>query len=169
MSFRGELRAAAWATEAHGLALGLGLLLLYPAPAEAQDTTLAGVVTSYLECIECMNGELQAVTLRGGAAVSLLTRRLRGGPPLPALQSRRQSLFALQARAPRPGHPDSLAAPFRRSLDNYVAQYRTRAAHALRVLGPMVARDSLCAVSWVEFRSDVQVAVRTAQAAVGCP
>ena len=165
MTLRIGVDAASSVKRAHSLALACCLPLVHPVPTQAQDTTLAHVVTNYLECIECINGELHALTLRGSASISILTQTLRSGPDSAALQARSQSILALQNRAPPPGqNPDSLAPPFRRSLDNYIAQYRIRAAEALSVLGPL-AHDSLCAVPHATFRTDIQVLLTN----LGCP
>jgi hypothetical protein len=168
-----------------GLALGAALL-----PGCGADSTPDGakgrddqrgerreahdVILSWLECEECMNGELQAVVDLGPDVVPLLIATLRDGPS-PASRARlelqlRDRYQRLQVYRER--HPDRPEASLETSFDEFVAhhdndaRYRGRAALALGRIGTPAAESALSERSTVERRPSVKKAIRDALAAI---
>ena len=100
--------------------------------------TVSTAVYSYLECIDCVDGEFALVTSLGDSAVSLLGHFLVAGPPAGRVTRLRRHLDSLYVlvREEIEESGDTADAPTKQdyvdvALDNYAATYRARAAAAL--------------------------------------
>lgn len=93
---------------------------------------------SYLECIECVDGELAAVGALRDTAVPVLGQALIAGPPVERVEHLRQHLDSMyllvQDDIAQSGETEDLPdrnASVGVALGNYEATYRARAALAL--------------------------------------
>lgn len=129
--------------------------------ARAQQT-----VVDWLECEECVDGELEAVVKLGDAIVPSLASTLQRGPTPEQLELVRRQLSdnydALTVYAKT--HPDARVPMtkdeyVRTYLDNYVALYRVRSAQALSRIGGADARKALEQARDAGYREDVSGAV----------
>jgi hypothetical protein len=123
-------------------------------------------ILTWLECEECVDGELDAVVALGPSAVPTLAATLREGPS-PAARTRaeielRQRHAELTEAARLHGDPlpidaDGLVA---QQLENAVARYQVRSAEALAEIGGPVAEQALRDALARPLRSDVELFVR---------
>jgi hypothetical protein len=112
--------------------------------------SVPNVVEAWLECVECRDGELQAVVKLGSSAVASISPALLNGPPPAKLQSYEKHLRQLYAemKAYEKTHPKSVV-PYtedefvKRDLAKYANQYRARAARALGDIGGPQAASAL--------------------------
>ncbi len=130
--------------------------------AEARRTIVA-----WLECDECVDGELESVVKLGKAAVPNLVASLKKGAAPASLELVRRQLAAnYEALAeyakthPEAKIPMSKETYIKTYLGNYIALYRVRSAMALAELGGPEARKALEAAVEANYRDDVRVAVK---------
>jgi hypothetical protein len=123
------------------LVIAAGVAAQQPASKSPPSTT-PGVIETWLECVECQNGELQAVVKLGQAAVPALARAVVDGPSAAKQQSYEAYLrrvFAdLKKREqtrPKSAVPYTEAEFIKRDMDKLVNLYRVRAARALGEIG----------------------------------
>lgn len=132
-------------------------------------------VYSYLECIECVDGELAAVGALRDSAVAILGQALIAGPPPERVEHLRRHLDSMYALVrddiAQSGETEALpgrSAYVGVALGNYEATYRSRAALALgrirtpdarRLLDSAVRLDS--AGAWPK-RPEVTTQIRAA-------
>ena len=154
---------------ATALLLAVGLLLAGCSPAPAPEE-MRRIIVRWLECEECVEGELAAVLELGNAAVPTFIRTLEDGPSPASLELHRRGLErsyqALRAHASS-SRPTARLALDRSSyvdgfLSNYVALYRVRSADALAALGGNAAEQALEAALQRPLRPDVELAVAAA-------
>jgi hypothetical protein len=138
-----------------------------PAPPAAGQTPAVQVpafptdpVGRWMECEECQDGELAAVTAMGAAAVSALATYLTDGPPADRLAALEQTLRQSHSRLPAESQAVSQADYVARYRANYVAKYQTRAATALGAIRTPEALRFLAAVDTTSVRGEVRAAVR---------
>ena len=122
-----------------------------PTPAERS-------VDRYMNCIECMNGELAAVIQFGTQTVPQLRQIIVSGPPasvLDEVRDREDRAFAAIAQS---GLDTSGVKNFADLyVSNTIARYQVRAGIALRAIGGTAARQALDqALTVVTLRSDVR-------------
>jgi len=134
---------------------------------EREKEVLRRDVLAWLECEECTEGELDAVLKEGNNAVPTLAAVLAGGPS-PANRERlrrhlEETWDELQTYART--HPEARIDLGREDyvalyMDNYVALYQSRAAHALRQIGTSAAKEALASFDPTGARPDVQRVLR---------
>jgi hypothetical protein len=136
-------------------------------PDPAQATEGRRVIAAWLECEECTDGELDAVTKLGDAAVPVLGASLRAGLAPATREKLRLHLTATYAELKKHAstHPESAVTGTEEEyvdtyLANYDALHRIRAARALAAIGGPAARAALEEVSRTSLRTDVQAAVQ---------
>ncbi len=129
------------------------------------------VIFAWLECEECEQGELEAVTELGEVAVPSLAASLRQGPSPASREKLRRHLIDTYQKLIEYGqtHPEARIDMteeqyVRTYMDNYVALYRVRSATALGAIGGRDARRALEEASGAEIRDDVRAAVSEAMA-----
>lgn len=110
----------------------------------------SSAVLSFLECIECVDGELMAVEAMGDSALPLLGQLLIDGPPADRadrLRSHLDSQYLLLrddlAQSGESEETPDRDAYLKVALDNNQATYRSRAAFALGRLRSADARRLL--------------------------
>jgi hypothetical protein len=107
----------------------------------------SALVSAWLTCIECTDGELdtlKALVGRRPAIMDTLVAALLSGPsPARRAQIRRELLAAYPRRRPLPVDSNEYARVY---ADNAVAIYRTRAAKALAEIGGPTVRHALDSV-----------------------
>jgi hypothetical protein len=125
------------------------------------------VIAAWLECEECTDGELEAVTKVGEAAVPVLAASLRSGLAPATREKLRLHLTATYADLKKHAstHPESaVTATQEQYVDTYLANHdalhRIRAAKALAAIGGPAAKAALDEASRASLRPDVQAAVR---------
>jgi hypothetical protein len=146
---------------------GAALAVALASPARGQ--TLPPAVLAWLECEECVDGELEAVVRLGQAALPGLVASLRDGPPRARAEAYRRHLrkaYPMLADYAR-RHPDvkvpmSEEEYVKTYLDNYTALYQVRAARALGAIGGDDSRRALEAALARPLREDVQWSVKKA-------
>jgi len=174
------------------LALGLSVMgsLTQPAcsrkfqevnPFEFTKKGPHGTVIEWLECQECIEGELDALRDRAGqgrfrnAAIGELAEVLRQGPPPRRMSQMERSLLEDYAGLVKYAqtHPEAKPASSRdefvqRFLSNFRASYRIRAALGLAEIGGQEAREVLqeAARTPSKYRKDVQRVIGQAVATV---
>jgi len=133
----------------------------------AESAQAVQALTTWLECEECQDGELAAVTRYGQTVVPSLIAVLDGGPsPASREQMRRQlevRYDELAERAQR--NPNARLASSKDQfialyLGNFDAQYRVRAAQALAAIGGQRSRGALEAALGKAQRGDVDSEIR---------
>jgi hypothetical protein len=137
-----------------------------PAGQPSTPASVQTVVTSWLECDDCTDGELQAVVKLGSSAVPSLTDTLLNGLPKPRRDAHTKHLLnryrALKEYEKT--HPDSPMTQTEqefvsRYLEKYETSHRTRAARALGRIGGAEAANALDKASALPSLSPEVVAV----------
>lgn len=129
-------------------------------------------IVAWLECIDCRDGELQAVLALGDTAVPYLVQALLGGPSPASREVMRQHLVesfqSLQQNAPSHNtSPLSSQQDYVQDyMDNYIAAYRIRASIALGKIGGPEAEEALLAVATF-FRPDVEKEIKRSLGTIG--
>ena len=108
------------------------------------------VLVAWLECEECVHGELEAVVGLGNLAVPSLKAALEKGPNAASRESVRRALassyrsleaYMIEETGDRPPwSEEEYVATF---LDRFVALYRLRGAHGLQAIDSWKARRTL--------------------------
>jgi|CXWL01.1.fsa_nt_gi predicted small lipoprotein YifL len=138
----------------------------------SRDLRMQNVIISWLECIECTDGELKAVVRLGPLALASLGATLRKGPSPASREGMRRYILSSYERLKeyQTTHPDFHVGQSKEEyiafyMSNYDAQHRSRAAMALAAIGGPGAKKALALPdAEVEgFRSDVQKTVVEAQ------
>jgi len=160
--------------------LGMCLLVVRcaqqsPEPASPPATALSPeqaanarrTIVAWLECEECTEGQLEAVTRLGPVAVPTLAVTLRQGPPPANRELHRAHLVDTyrQLKDYEKQHPQNKVTM---SEDEYVrfytanqtALYQIRAAQALATIGGADARRALQEALQLPLRDDVKATVR---------
>jgi hypothetical protein len=125
-----------------------------------------GALTTWLECEECEEGELEAVRKYGEAVVPNLAAVASGGLAPASRALVREQLEARYDALAEQGRRDTAFAP-RGTRDEFVAlylgnldaQYRIRAARALGAIGGARARSALERAMGRTQREDVRTAM----------
>ena len=108
------------------------------------------VITNWIRCIECADGELDRLTKFGQVIVPHLSTMLAGGPAqstrervqqLNTVTYERLSAYAKKNRHLRLSMDREIF--LKMYLDNFVFHYRSRAAHALATIGGERAEQAL--------------------------
>ena len=136
------------------------------APEQAAD--VRRTIVLWLECEECIDGELAAVAELGAAAIPTLSAVLREGPSPASRESARRKLGRSyqQLREYAISHPE-VEVPMDEEeyittfLGNYVALHRIRAAQALGAIGGPYGKDALERAPG-DLREDAMAAVGVA-------
>jgi len=130
-------------------------------------------IAAWLECDECVDGELDAVLRIGSPAVPTLVATLEHGPSPAAREQLRRGLETRHAQLVEyaKSHPDSPVqvdadAWIAAELANYLARYQIRSAQALARLDGPEAKRALEAELSQPLRPDVERAVRDALASM---
>ncbi|MBI5042527.1 MAG: hypothetical protein HZC10_01555 [Nitrospirae bacterium] len=130
--------------------------------AEAQH-----IIVNWMECEECVDGELEAVKKLGEIAVPSLSKILPEGPSKESLDLRRRHLITTYKELKKYGetHPESAIKMSEQEyvkiyMDNYIALYQIRAAEALSAIGGLAAKKALEDSLKIPLRDDVKAAVR---------
>jgi HEAT repeat protein len=131
-----------------------------------QATEARRQIARWLDCEDCIDGELDAVVKLGATAVPTLSAVLDKGPSEANLERMRIHLVESRERlveysrkhgGKEPPGETEFVQPF---LDNYVARHRIRAATGLGAIGGPEARKALeAARRRDDFRYDVREAV----------
>lgn len=132
-------------------------------------------LVEWLECEECTEGELEALTAFGREVVPMLAKTLVQGPAPASRELLRRDLVRRYHELQRYAatHPEEGLGDLTESefvdlyLGNYVALYRVRAAQALGAIGGPEAERTLQSALQMELRKDVAAAVREAAARKG--
>lgn len=121
----------------------------------------------WLQCDECVDGELDSVVGLQSRAVEALVDALHG-PSSDRVENMRRQFAASYARVVARTDPSTLniteATYVRRYLENYVATYRSRSAIALGRIGTDAAVNALRAAQDSSYRFDVLFEIRRALA-----
>lgn len=162
MNFRPTLAIAAMCV----VALGCQAVYGQANRSSEEQVKVQQTIVDWLECEECVDGELEAVVKLGEALVPSLANTLQRGPAPERLESVRRRLSdnydALTAYAkthPETRIPMTKDEYVRTYLDNYVALYRVRSAQALSRIGGAEARRALEQARDAGYREDVSGAV----------
>ena len=140
-------------------------------PAFGQPLPPAGtaVVDKWLECEDCIDGELQALVKLGTPAVPSLGAALRSGPPQNKRTAYQTQLSATYQQAvayakthPEAPVPTTEADYIRRHMDNQVTRYQIRAANGLGAIGGPDAKKELTQALGLPLPTAVLVSVREA-------
>ena len=126
-------------------------------------------LANWLECEECVDGELEAVADLGAAAIPPLEAALKYGPSPANIAEERYALETRFARLAREGaeHPAPPSVIAEQYLNNYRANYGIRAAIALGEIGGAQAEKILAEASESgDFRDDVRREVDKALARI---
>lgn len=137
-------------------------------------------IVRWLTCEECTDGELDAVIEKGIVVTPTLAAVLREGPSPAQREAARRALvrsyrelqeYNATVREYDPGRQDvsismSEEAYVRMYLENYIALFRSRAAHALGVIGGPDAREALTQALNLEVREDVRTSIQEALASM---
>jgi hypothetical protein len=123
-------------------------------------------LANWLDCEDCAQGELDAVTHHGQAIVPSLIEALNQGPSPAALDALRKALAERYGQLVEQSNKNARA-PIAVSRDRFVelyggtwdAQHRMRAAQALAAIGGERARAALDASARQAERDDVRAAV----------
>jgi hypothetical protein len=136
----------------------------------AAPIAIQPAILRWMQCQECVRGELDSVVTIGAAAEPVLRHILVHGPP-PDLEAQVDS----QLRKPMHG-AGGLGVPpaplIEAMLEDYRSNYRVRASKALGVIGTDAARSALCDGKAQNFsRIDVRQAIDAALSILGgqCP
>jgi|ERR1051325_4779048 hypothetical protein len=136
------------------------------APADVETARRA--VIAWLECEDCVSGELAAVVHYGDTVVPMLRAAILGGasPATKAvlrldLEERYDELVAREAKPPYAKVGSTKEAFVARNLESLDAQYKIQAAMALAAIGTPSAKkamqDGLASAS----RPDIREAIRS--------
>jgi hypothetical protein len=117
-------------------------------------------IVTWLECEECVAGELEAVVRLDQTAVPSLVASLREGPPSARREVQRRHLALTYRRLKLAMTEEQYVL---RYVENYLALYRIRAAEALGAIGGPAATQALEDAAAEPFRDDVKAAVRAAR------
>jgi hypothetical protein len=135
--------------------------------AAGEATRAYRTILNYLECEECTQGELQAVTQLGRQAVPTLVACLNKGPSQANRELLRQHLVTTygQLKSYAKTHPEAEISLTEKEyvdtyMDNYVALYQARAATALAAIGGPAAKEALANALRAPIREDVKTSVR---------
>jgi HEAT repeat protein len=119
-------------------------------PGQTGTTTVPPAIVAWLDCVECTNGELNAVQQFGDAAVPELRTILLKGPSGDRLNQERQHLEAAyramkdyERQNPNARVPLNEQEYVKLYLGKYVLRNRTRAAVALGRIKTVNARNAL--------------------------
>lgn len=160
-----------------GILLLGAILCVAASAAECQRPQLATqravevrrTIVAWLECQECIDGELNAVVRLGQAAVPTLAATLAGGPSPASREALRRHLvnaYRELKEYERTKRGTTVTATedeyVRTYMDNYVALYKARAAEALGRIGGDRARRALEAAAREDQRPDVRSALQAA-------
>jgi hypothetical protein len=122
---------------------------------------------SWLECEECIDGELEAVLELGPVAVPSLAATLRDGPSPATREKLRRELRIRYGELrdyvqqhPAAGFDEAEDVWVDEQLANDVARYQARSAEALARLGGPEARRALAEALGKPLRPDVEAVVR---------
>jgi hypothetical protein len=137
-----------------------------------RNLRMQNIILSWLECIECTDGELKAVVQLGPQALASMTASLMKGPSPASREAMRRYLLSSYKRLKEyeATHPDFHMGQSEEEyiafyMDNYDAQHRIRAAMAIAAIGGPDAKKAL-ALSDAELkglRLDVKKAVEESQ------
>lgn len=124
-------------------------------------------IIDWLECEECVDGELNAVIKLGERAVPSLVAYLNEGPSQANRELFRRHLITTYQKLNeyKKTHPEAKVAMSEKEyvktyMDNYVALYQTRAAKALAAIGGPTAQEALKKALRAPMRDDVKIAVK---------
>lgn len=134
-------------------------------------------IDGWLECTECLEGQLDSVVAIGRGAVSLLGEYVRNGPPADRLRQFRARADSLHRSLVAYDSAHGLSAPpattpvnrTDRYAANYVALYRVRSARALSRLGGSQARQALDDALALQLPPHVRALVQLARDSVRMP
>jgi hypothetical protein len=145
--------------------LGLALVVVATACPLPDDDRAA--VHAWLQCDECVDGELARVTPLGNGAVPLLDTALLRAFPQEREQARRSARETYQAIGPLTVSESAYVA---NEVRNFDALFQTRAAIALREINTSRARDALQravdSAQARDYRPDVLAVIEEALATV---
>lgn len=111
-------------------------------PGESGTHTVDARVLALMECVECYDGERDAVIEMGAAALTSLREALMHGPSPDRLAQLERSLRTLRT----PGRGALTEPAIAYQLRSYRNLYTRRAADALGGIGGSAAKAMLCAV-----------------------
>jgi hypothetical protein len=134
-------------------------------------------IVAWLECEECIDGELEAVVRLGPVAERTLANTLIAGPSPAArallereLRARYQELREYASTRPKVRFEMSEDEFVEAYLSNTLDLYGVRSAHALAALGGPGAEDAFRRALEADLRPDVQRAVQAAlDGTIGAP
>jgi hypothetical protein len=141
----------------------LGVLAGGCASGKGEPRVAGDVVTSWLECEECTDGELRRVVSLGDTAVPTLTAALQNGPPAEIRAQLSKDLLATYGNLKGYGPVSMTEEEYvRKYTENAVVLYRVRAAVALGAIGGPEPRRALEGALGRGGRDEVQRAVGAA-------
>jgi hypothetical protein len=127
----------------------------------AKATAAYQTIVTWLECVECTEGELAAVVKLGRIAVPSLAASLHEGPSPASLELLRRQLIASHGRLIEyaKAHPEvevsmDIETYVATYMDNYVALYQVRSAMALAEIGGEEAKEALEIALDIPMRED---------------
>lgn len=136
-------------------------------PIEA--STLMRTVLNWLECEECIEGELKAVIRLNHIAVPPLSIALREGPSPSSLEIYKRELMVSYTRmANSPSSNDTKGLVMTRDgyialhLRNYVTLYQIRALTALKMIGGTAAETALEDALQVSLPNEIAIKIQDA-------
>jgi hypothetical protein len=137
------------------------------APTPEEAAAARRTLVRWLECEECVDGELAAVLRLGPLAVPTLVATLRGGPS-PAVREKLHRELRIRYGELRDYARKHPAVRFDggedvwvdEQLANDIARYQVRSAEALAKLGGPEAKQALADALGDPLRPDVQTVVR---------
>ena len=144
-------------------------------PSRPQPGSTAGVIEVWLECVECRDGELQAVVKLGASRRLALGRRCSLDPAPAKLQSYEKYLRKMYSdmKAYEKTHPKNVV-PFtedefvKRDMAKLTNLYRVRAATALGEIGGPDAATALDQALKLPLDPYVAMKVKQARSKIKC-
>lgn len=142
---------------------------LFPSPTLKEDEMerIQQIITAWLECTECTEGQLLAVRKLGKAAVPALSVILRDGPPWVTLvrlhhylKDSYRKVQQHQQATDEPPTPITEDQYIRLHLEGAVTLYQIRAAKALKAIGGPAAEQALKDALHMKLPSNVELFVK---------
>jgi hypothetical protein len=150
------------------------LVFSTPLPSLTPPADAEGIVLAWIECEDQCEAQLEALLALGSEATPVLVRTLTEGPPTERAEAMKEHLEQVYKELAEYAetHPEAALELDQGEyvslyLDNYQAQYQTKAVQALVALGEPEARDAILKTLRTVKRDDVREALEQALEQLG--